>query len=226
MTILSSLIAFFLAAGLITVTPGLDTALVLRATASEGRRAGWRAAVGVAAGCLVWGAAVALGLGAVLAASSRLFALIRLAGAAYLIWMGLRLILSRREAFAETAAPAPRGHPFRRGLFTNLLNPKVGVFYVSFLPQFTPGGVSFGAWCFLLATIHVALGLAWFSLLIGATHGVRRLLDRPGAVKIIDRVTGFVFLGFGADLALGEVAVARTLMPPLTPSEPPSGSGR
>ncbi len=204
MTIPTSLIAFVLAAGLITVTPGLDTALVLRATASEGRRGGWWAALGVGAGCLVWGAAVALGLGAVLAASGRLFKAIRFAGAAYLIWMGLRLILSRRQGFGDPAAPAPTGHPFRRGFLTNLLNPKVGVFYVSFLPEFTPAGVSFGPWCFLLAAIHVALGLAWFSLLIGATHGVRRLLDRPGAVKIIDRVTGVVFLGFGADLALGE----------------------
>jgi len=204
MTVLASLIAFFLAAGLITVTPGLDTALVLRATTSEGRRAGWRAALGVGAGCLVWGAAVALGLGAVLGASNRLFALIRFAGAAYLIGMGLRLILSRREGFTDPAAPTPRGHPFRRGLLTNLLNPKVGVFYVSFLPQFVPTGVSFGPWCFLLATIHVALGLAWFSLLIGATHGVRRLLDRPGAVRTIDRITGLVFLAFGADLALGK----------------------
>jgi threonine/homoserine/homoserine lactone efflux protein len=205
MTIIPSLIGFILAAGLITVTPGLDTALVLRATASEGRRAGGWAAVGVGAGCLVWGAAVALGLGAVLAASSRLFAVIRLAGAAYLIWMGLRLILAKREGLAGPAAPAPQGRPFRRGLLTNLLNPKAGVFYISFLPQFVPMGVSFGPWCFLLAAIHVTLGLAWFSLLIGATHGVRRLLDRPGAVKTIDRVTGVVFLGFGADLALGRL---------------------
>jgi threonine/homoserine/homoserine lactone efflux protein len=202
---LPALIAFFLAAGLITVTPGLDTALVLRATASEGRRAGWWAALGVGAGCLVWGAAVALGLGAVLAASSRLFALIRFVGAAYLIWLGVGLILARRQGFASPAVSTPKGHPFRRGLVTNLLNPKAGVFYVSFLPQFVPASVSFGPWCFLLAAIHVSLGLAWFSLLIGATHGVRGLLDRPGAIKIIDRVTGVVFLGFGADLALGKL---------------------
>jgi len=205
MTILPSLIAFFVAAGLITMTPGLDTVLVLRATASEGRRAGWGAALGVGAGCLVWGAAVAVGLGAILAASSRIFALIRFAGAAYLIWLGVRMILSRREGFAETTAATPSAHPFRRGLFTNLLNPKVGVFYLSFLPQFVPHGVSFGPWCLLLAVMHVSLGLAWFAVLIGATNGVRRFLDRPGAVKTIDRLTGVIFLGFGADLALGKL---------------------
>ena len=202
MTIFQSLIAFVIAAGLVTLTPGLDTALVLRATASEGRRSGGWAAVGVGAGCLIWGATVALGLGALLVASGRLFALVRLAGAAYLVWMGARLLFRPREHLIDEAAPPPGGHPFHRGLFTNLLNPKAGVFYVSFLPQFVPSGVNFGAWCFLLAFILVALGLAWFSVLIGATHRVRRWLDRPGVVKGLDRVTGCVFLGFGADLAL------------------------
>ncbi len=202
MTVAPSLIAFVLAAGLVTLTPGLDTALVLRAAAAEGRRAGAFAALGIAAGCLVWGAAVALGLGALLAASGQVFALLRVAGAAYLIWMGARLALSPRSRFVADDAPPPAGHPFRRGLFTNLLNPKVGVFYVSFFPGFVPTGMPFGPWCFLLAVIHVALGLAWFAVLIGATHRVRGLLSRPGAVKLIDRVTGLVFIGFGADLAL------------------------
>jgi threonine/homoserine/homoserine lactone efflux protein len=205
MTILQALVAFFVAAGLVTMAPGLDTAIVLRATASEGRRSGAWAVAGVGTGCLVWGAAVALGLGALLEASGRLFALVRLAGAAYLIWMGARLILEPRERMVEDGAPAPAGHPFRRGLFSNLLNPKAGVFYVSFLPQFVPAGVPFGPWCFLLAGLHVMLGIAWFSLLIGATHRVRRILDQPGAVKAIDRVTGVVFLGFGADLAFGRL---------------------
>jgi threonine/homoserine/homoserine lactone efflux protein len=205
MTIAQSLVAFLIAAGLVTLTPGLDTALVLRAAASEGRRAGAFAALGVAAGCLIWGAAVALGLGALLAASGQVFAIVRLAGAAYLIWMGARLIVSPRARFAAEDAPPPAGHPFRRGLFTNLLNPKVGVFYVSFFPGFVPTGMTFGLWCFLLAVIHVALGLAWFSVLIGATDRVRGLLDRPGAVRIIDRLTGVVFIGFGADLTLGRL---------------------
>jgi threonine/homoserine/homoserine lactone efflux protein len=205
MTIAQSLVAFLIAAGLITLTPGLDTALVLRATASEGRRAGGFAALGIAAGCLVWGVAVALGLGALLAASGQVFAIVRLAGAAYLIWMGARLMVSPRARFAAEETQPPAGHPFRRGLMTNLLNPKIGVFYVSFFPGFVPTGMPFGPWCFLLAVIHVALGLAWFAVLIGATHRVRGLLDRPGVVKVIDRVTGVVFIGFGADLALARL---------------------
>lgn len=205
MTIAQSLVAFLIAAGLVTLTPGLDTALVLRATAAEGRRSGAWAALGVVVGCLVWGAAVAFGLGALLVASGRLFAVVRWAGAAYLIWMGIGLVIWPRASLAPAAGPAPLGNPFRRGLFTNLLNPKAGVFYISFLPQFVPNSVAFGPWCLLLAAVHGVLGLSWFSVLIVATHQVRGVLDRRGVVKALDRVTGAVFLGFGADLALGRL---------------------
>lgn len=206
MTIAQSLLAFVLAAGLVTVTPGLDTALVLRAAAAEGRRSGAWAAVGVGAGCLIWGGAVALGLTALLSASRAAYALLRWAGAAYLLYLGVRLLLSPRSALQIETAPSAAGHPFRRGLFTNLLNPKVGVFYVSFLPQFVPAGVSAPAWIFLLAAIHVVLGLAWFAFLIAAIGRARRWLARPSTVKTLDRLTGCVFVGFGLDLALSRHA--------------------
>jgi threonine/homoserine/homoserine lactone efflux protein len=206
MTVPQSLLAFILAASLVTVTPGLDTALVLRAAAAEGRKSGAWAAVGVGVGCLTWGGAVALGLTALLAASTAAYALLRWAGAAYLLYLGVRLLLSPRSVLEIETAPSAAGHPFRRGLFTNLLNPKVGVFYVSFLPQFIPSGVSAPAWSFLLAAIHVALGLAWFALLIGAIARARRWLARPGMVKTLDRLTGCVFVGFGLNLALSRRA--------------------
>src|ERR1700754_3263709 len=122
MTITQSLFAFVLAASLITVTPGLDTALVLRAAAAEGRKSGAWAAVGVGVGCLTWGGAVALGLTALLAASTAGSALLRWAGAAYLLYLGVRLLLSPRAVLEIETAPSAAGHPFRRGLFTNLLN--------------------------------------------------------------------------------------------------------
>ncbi|MBV8684023.1 MAG: LysE family translocator [Caulobacteraceae bacterium] len=206
MTIAQSLIAFVLAAGLITVTPGLDTALVLRAAAAEGRRSGGWAAVGVSAGCLVWGGAVALGLTALLAASTMAYTVLRWIGAAYLLYLGVGLLLRPRSALQIEAAPSAAGHPFRRGLLTNLLNPKVGIFYVSFLPQFIPTGANAPAWSFLLAAIHVALGLAWFALLIGAIDRARRWLARSGVVKTLDRITGCVFVGFGLNLALSRRA--------------------
>lgn len=205
MTVVQALAAFGLAAGLLTVTPGLDTALVLRAAAVEGPKRAALAAVGIVAGCLVWGAAVALGLGALLAASTLAFTVLKWAGAAYLCWLALNLLLRPRDRFeiAEGAPSTPGEFAWmRRGLLTNLLNPKVGVFYVSFLPQFLPAGVAPAPFIFLLAAIHAALTLAWFGALIAATRPIAGVLQRPAVVRWLDRATGAVFLGFGVRLAL------------------------
>jgi threonine/homoserine/homoserine lactone efflux protein len=204
-TVAQALIAYVLAAGLLTMTPGLDTALVLRTAAVEGPKRAALAAAGIVMGCLVWGAAVALGLGALLAASRLAFTVLKWAGTAYLVWLGLGLILKPRDRF-EFAGEAPRADGdfawMRRGLFTNLLNPKIGVFYISFLPQFLPAGVPAAPFIFLLAAIHAALGLAWFACLIGATQPIAGVLKRPAVVRWLDRATGVVFLGFGVRLAL------------------------
>lgn len=206
MTIAQSLIAFLAAAGLLTITPGVDTAMVLRAAAVEGRRPAAFAAIGIGMGCLVWGAAVALGLGALLTASQGAYTALKWVGAAYLVYLGVRLMWKPRERFVIEAGGASASGgaltSLRRGLFTNLLNPKVGVFYVTFLPQFTPVGVSVGGYSFLLACIHVVLGLVWFAFLISATAPLRAFLARPKAVKTMDRLTGGVFIAFGAGLAL------------------------
>ena len=204
MTIAQALVAYLVAAGLLTLTPGLDTALILRTAAVEGPRRGALAAVGITGGCLIWGAAVALGLGALLAASSLAFSVLTWAGAAYLVWLGLGLILKPRSAF-DLAAGAPSSEGdftwLRRGLLTNLLNPKVGVFYISFLPQFLPAGVAPAPFIFLLAVIHAALGLGWSACLIGATRPIAGALRRASVVRWLDRVTGGVFLAFGVRLA-------------------------
>ena len=205
MTVVQALAAYVVAAGLLTVTPGLDTALILRTAAAEGPKRAGLAAVGITTGCLVWGAAVALGLGALLAASAMAFTLLKWAGTIYLVWLGLGLILQPRDRFELAAAQAATGGDFtwmRRGLLTNLLNPKVGVFYISFLPQFLPAGVRPGPFIFLLAAIHAALGLTWCACLIGATRPIADVLKRAAVVRWLDRITGGVFLGFGVRLAL------------------------
>lgn len=199
----ASLIAFTLAAALLTVTPGLDTALVLRTAASEGPRPAFLAGLGICLGCLVWGAVVALGLGALLAASELAYTVLRWLGAAYLVYLGVKLILSKREDFGlGDAGPAGSGAWLWRGLLTNVLNPKVGVFYVSFLPQFIPAGTNVPAMTFLLAAIHAGLGLIWFAALILATQPLAKALRTPRVVRTLDRLTGGLFLLFGAKLAL------------------------
>lgn len=199
----TALIAFVLAAGLLTVTPGIDTALVLRTAGVEGARKAALAGLGIALGCLAWGVFVALGLGLLLQASELAYTILRWAGAAYLVWLGIKLIRSRREGLIEAEAEKTDGGAWlRRGLLTNLLNPKVGIFYVSFLPQFIPAGADVQSTTILLAAIHAGLGLAWFGALILATRPIAAALRRPGTVRLLDRLTGGLFLMFGARLAL------------------------
>lgn len=201
----ASLIGFVLAASLLTVTPGLDTALVLRTAAAEGPRRAALAALGICLGCLAWGIIVALGLGVLLQASEYAYTLLRWAGAAYLVYLGFKLLRSRREAMADGDVEAVGGRGsawFWRGLLTNLLNPKVGIFYVSFLPQFIPTGTNVPGTTILLAAIHAALGLAWFAALILATRPIAAALRKPGFIRLLDRLTGGLFLVFGIRLAL------------------------
>lgn len=199
------LAAFIATATVITITPGLDTAMVLRTAAVEGRRPAVLAGLGIALGCLVWGAAAAAGLGVLLQASEAAYTALKYAGAAYLAWLGLGLLAKPRSAFdaLEGAGSPPKAgrSAFWRGLLTNLLNPKIGVFYLTFLPQFVPAGPTSPAYPFFLAVIHVALTLVWFAVLIAATLPLAGLLRRSAAMRLLDRVTGAVFLAFGLRLA-------------------------
>lgn len=203
MSIADNLIAFTLAATLLTVTPGLDTALILRTSAVEGRKQGLRAALGINAGCLLWGAAVAFGLGALIAVSELAYDILKYCGAAYLAWLGVNMLLRPRQSLAPAEAEGrPAANWFLKGMMGNLLNPKVGIFYVSFLPQFIPQGQPLIAWTFGLVGIHVLLGLIWAVGLISATHSFADILRKGNVIKWMDRVTGMVFVLFAARLAL------------------------
>ena len=203
---IEAILAFFVAAAVLTVTPGLDTALVLRTAAAGGPRPAIFAVVGIALGCLAWGGIVAIGLGALLAASALAFTIVKYLGAAYLLWLGAKLLLKPRESFSAEAGaePARSGswNAFGRGFLTNMLNPKVGLFYVTFLPQFVPSGVDVAAFSFLLAAIHAVQGVIWLGVLVAATIPMSRFLSRPNVVRTTDRLTGGVFIAFGVKLAL------------------------
>lgn len=204
MTPTDSLLAFTLAATLLTVTPGLDTALILRTATVEGSRQAAKAALGINAGCLLWGAAVAFGLGAVLAVSEVAYTLLKYCGAAYLCWLGINLLRAPRASFSGPDARQGGGNWFVRGLLGNALNPKVGIFYVSFLPQFIPAGSPLVGWTFGLVGIHIALGVLWAGALILATRPLGKALRRPAVVRWMDRATGAVFLLFAARLAFSK----------------------
>ena len=206
MTLIDSLMSFTFAITLLTLTPGLDTALVLRTATSEGSKKAFQAAMGVNAGCMVWGAVVALGLGALLTASELAFDVLKWVGAVYLCWLGLQMLIKpRSQMAAESTAAATSSRKgsnwFIKGMFGNILNPKVGVFYVTFLPQFVPAGYPVAAYTFGLAMIHVLIGTLWSSTMIAATRPLSRWLKRPAVVRTMDRLTGLVFVAFAVRLA-------------------------
>jgi len=203
--------SFALLAGLVTIVPGLDTALVLRTAARHSRRAAFGAALGVNTGVIAWGIAAAVGVSAVLSASETAYLLLRIAGALYLLKLGIGFLLNafRGTSGEEGPAAAASGfaRSFRQGLFTNLLNPKVGAFYVAGLPQFVPqsgDGAGFSATTvgIALALVHNLEGLLWFTAIILAVARLRPLLQRSAVQRGIDAVAGTAIIGFGARLAL------------------------
>ncbi|AXI61339.1 lysine transporter LysE [Pseudomonas kribbensis] len=205
MSIADNLLAFTLAATLLTLTPGLDTALVLRTATVEGKQQALRAALGINAGCLLWGAAVAFGLGALIAVSELAYNLLKYCGAAYLAWLGLNMLLRPRRSLAPAETNGkPGGNWFLKGMLGNVLNPKVGIFYVSFLPQFIPQGQPLVPWTFGLVSIHVVLGLIWSLVLIGATQPLSGFLRREKVIRWMDRTTGVIFVLFAARLAFSK----------------------
>jgi threonine/homoserine/homoserine lactone efflux protein len=158
---------------------------------------------GIQAGTLIWGVLTSAGITALLTASRLAYDVLRWAGAGYLIWIGLSMLWSTRRRAAppppetETATPG-----WRRGLLTNLLNPKMGAFYVALLPQFIPPGASAFGFGVLLTCVHIALGVAWSAVLVLLAHRLRTVLRRPTARRLLDRLTGTVITAFGVRLAL------------------------
>jgi threonine/homoserine/homoserine lactone efflux protein len=210
MSVEQALLSFTLAAGLLTVTPGLDTALVLRTAAVEGGKQAMLTGIGVCSGCLLWAAAASFGLSALLAVSGFAYNVLRIVGAIYLGYLGIKLFI---RAFCFTSlngtpepvwkeAKAPDDSLWlKRGLLTNLLNPKVGVFYLSFLPQFIPAGVHVWSFSILLALIHATEGFLWFLLLINATESLSGWLRQRSVVMALDSAMGAIFIAFGLKLA-------------------------
>ena len=210
MTATAALLAFTLAAAILTVTPGMDTALVLRTAAVEGGRRALMAGLGIAAGCLAWGVVAAFGLGSLLLLSTLAYDALRICAALYLFYLGVKLLWGARrgkQATSDSAPPAPAaaasaGGWFMRGCLTNALNPKIGIFYITFLPQFIPAGADVLRFSLLLAGIHAMLGILWFGVLVAATRPLARWLSRPAVMRGLDRMTGAVFIAFGLKLAL------------------------
>jgi RhtB (resistance to homoserine/threonine) family protein len=203
------LVLFVVAGLLLNVTPGADTLYIVGRGAAQGRRAGVLAALGVGAGCCVHMVAAALGLSAILAASATAFTVVKLAGAAYLVWLGICLLRSSLRDAAAAAAPAPQAPAHRvfvQGLVTNVLNPKVALFFLAFLPQFIDADAPSKVLAFLfLGLVFNVNGTLWNLLLAFASASLARRLRAGGrGTRWLERAAGMLFIGLGAKLALAE----------------------
>jgi threonine/homoserine/homoserine lactone efflux protein len=206
MTLTQAVLGFTLLAAVVTLTPGLDTVLVLRQALRGRRSRAFAAAAGICLGTLVWGIAAATGLGALFAASQVAHTVLKWAGVAFLAYLAFGYLRSaiRGDAHVATPSGAPdtTGEAFAKGLLTNLLNPKVAVFYVTVLPLFLPAGYPPAAIGAALAGIHALLGIAWFSVVILGAHAVRGFLTSRRGARVVDGAAGVAMLGFGVALGL------------------------
>ncbi|WP_175761235.1 LysE family translocator [Burkholderia ambifaria] len=203
---------FVFAVFLLNITPGPDTAYIVGRSVAQGRGAGLMSAFGISAGCCVHALACAFGLTALLAASATAFTVIKLVGAAYLIYLGVRMIIARQAAEASGAEAAqgtaakPLHQLFMQGFWTNVLNPKVVLFFVSFFPQFVSADSPHKAWAFLtLGAVFVAMSTVWTSLVAWVAGSVtQRFSGKPGVKKWLDRTVGSAFVGLGLRLATSQ----------------------
>lgn len=199
------LVAFVLVAAVVTVVPGADMALVARNVLIYGPSAGYVTSVGACTGLWIHALASALGISTILMTSAVLFTWVKLIGAMYLVTLGL---LSLRRALAPgrhqpvesapTAADAWRA--FVQGFLSNLLNPKVALFYLTLLPQFIRPGDAVFARSLLLAGVHVVIGLIWLALYVYFLKRLGAVLHRPQVRRSVEGTTGLVLIGFGGRL--------------------------
>lgn len=205
-SVLHALLSFAFVAGLVTIIPGLDTAVVLRSALILGRRQAFATAFGITIGALLWGAAAATGVSMLLTASHIAYTALRVVGAGYLLWMGIGMLRAARRGVLPGASDrvpeAGAVRAFLRGAGTNLLNPKVGAFYIAIFPQFMPAHVSHLAMGLALAGVHDLEALVWFTMLIFGAHRARAWFAKRRVKRALDAVTGTVLVGFGVELAL------------------------
>ena len=210
----STQLLMFIAAGwLLNLTPGPDVLYIVSSALKSGVRAGMVAALGVVSGCFVHVFAAALGVGALLATSTTAFTLLKWAGAAYLMWMGVKLLLAKgggssivpAGVSAEVAA-VNLWRVYRQGFLTNVLNPKVALFFLAFVPQFIAPGTEDKVTAFLLLgllfnlnSLPINFGYAWL-----AGWASRRVGAVQRAMHWMDRAAGLMFIGFGLKLALSD----------------------
>ena len=205
---LTALATFAIPCLLVVLLPGPDSLVVLRALVRGGRRSGVVTAAGVVCGVLVWVGAAVLGLSALLEASEVGYTVLRLAGACYLVWLGVRSLRATWHGTGHEQATAPAGagvvrrrSDFLSGFLTDVLNPKVGVTFVTFLPGFVPDGESVAWTSAVLGLQFAAFTVLYFAVLVALSGTVSTWMSTPAIRRRLDAITGIVLVGFGVRLA-------------------------
>src|SRR5688572_22628623 len=193
---------------LLTIAPGPDMALVTSTALARGRRAGIRTSAGISTGTIIWATLAGVGVAALLQASAEAFTVIRLVGAGYLCFLGGRALLeaitTRPEPVGDGAVenrPAGAGRPYRQGLLTNLLNPKVGLFYTTLVPQLVEPGDPIALVSVFVGLAHATIGFAWLAVLAAAVDRAGNILRRPRIRRALAGLTGAVLVAFGLRVA-------------------------
>ncbi len=199
---------FIIAAVILNLTPGVDTFYVLTRCVAQGRTAGLVSAAGITTGCVVHVLCTAFGLSVILSTSALAFHLVKWAGALYLIYMGIKTLMTKSSAFDGAGKDHGTGHKlsviYRQGIITNVLNPKVALFFLSFLPQFIDPAKALGPLPFLLlGATFVGTSSIWLLILTGAAGRMTKTLRENHRIEmILQKLSGIVFIGFGFKLAL------------------------
>ena len=199
-----NLALFVLSGFLLNLTPGQDTFYIVGRSLAQGRRAGVLSVFGITSGCVVHTIAAAFGLSAILATSAHAFLVVKIAGAAYLVYLGVRMLFDRSAANRLAELPVERSWAiYRAGVLTNVLNPKVALFFLAFLPQFVDTASSAKVPAFLfLGCVFMFTGTLWCLVLVwGASALGRRFRENPSAGVLIKRAAGALFVALGVKMA-------------------------
>ncbi|MCF6248641.1 MAG: LysE family translocator [Desulfobacula sp.] len=202
-------LGFILAAVILNLTPGVDTMYIMTRSISQGKEAGLASVAGIISGCLVHVLCAAFGLSLILTTSAQIFWLVKWAGALYLIYLGLKTLFEKQALFDQKTSKNESKTIFKiykQGILTNVLNPKVALFFLSFLPQFINPEYAAGPGPFLLlGAIFLFTSTLWcLSLSFMASSMTATLRAHPSIGIVLQKISGFIFIGFGLKLALSK----------------------
>lgn len=196
---------FLLLSLFVVMSPGIDTALITKRTISDGRKDGYQMALGITTGSLVHTFAAAFGLSAILMKSAVAFEIVKYVGAIYLIYLGVSSFITRKKKAVseeEENLDEIKKSAFKQGLLSNVLNPKVAMFFLTFLPQFVKVGENATKQLVIMGVIYTLLSISWFFIYVFFINYLREWLMSPKVQRVMEKATGLVLIGFGIKLAM------------------------